>query len=232
MKTSVYDSKKKITKVLLLVTLEMLALFQVQSEDMVESEVSRVIAPLTRGITVEYSAIKESESESGAVVTATSKDSVIQISANGKIFHTGELINLKVKASEGRFLWLFHKDASGEIRLIYPNKAQQNNWIPANEEISIPPKDASFRFRVNEPYGNEVILAIATKENLTDPSLIAPESTLFRVFTDSQDVGNAITRGIRVKVTNPEKQTQTTDGKLSGAALGFKTEQSVSNQAK
>ena len=50
-------------------------------------------------------------------------------------------------------------EAGGDGTVIFPNKFQQDNFLPANKEVKFPGDDAPFQFRLKDP-GTETVIAI------------------------------------------------------------------------
>jgi Domain of unknown function (DUF4384) len=64
-----------------------------------------------------------------------------------------------IKSKEDCHLTLINVDASGQGTVIFPNKFQQDNFLPAGKEAQFPGSDAPFQFRLKDP-GTETVIAI------------------------------------------------------------------------
>jgi hypothetical protein len=76
----------------------------------------------------------------------------------------GEIITFVVKTNRDCYLTLIHVDQSGKPVIVFPNKWTKSNFVKANQENLIPPKDSNFHFVAQEPLGVEFIKAIASTE--------------------------------------------------------------------
>jgi hypothetical protein len=64
-----------------------------------------------------------------------------------------------IKSKEDCHLTLVNVDAKGEGTVIFPNKFQQDNFLPAGKEAQFPGSTAPFQFRLKDP-GTETVIAI------------------------------------------------------------------------
>jgi Domain of unknown function (DUF4384) len=64
-----------------------------------------------------------------------------------------------ITSKEDCHLTLIDVDASGEGTVIFPNKFQQDNLLPAGKEVKFPAPEAPFQFRLKDP-GTETVIAI------------------------------------------------------------------------
>lgn len=133
----------------------------------------------------------------------SSRDDRIVLSTDKTHYHDGDLLTVRVKVRENSFLRLYHQSVSGEIRQIFPNEFQRENFLPAGRVISIPDVDDSFNFRLRPPYGEELIVAVASPVQFSDyeegESYVAPKG--FRIG----DIYRRGTRGLTVEAANRER---------------------------
>ena len=74
-------------------------------------------------------------------------------------YKVNDLPVFSIKSKEDCHLTLINVDASGEGTVIFPNKFQQDNLLPAGKEAQFPGADAPFQFRLKDP-GTETVIAI------------------------------------------------------------------------
>lgn len=79
--------------------------------------------------------------------------------ATEKSYVTGEAVQLKARASAPCHLTIVNIDRRGEATVLFPNEFDRDNLLRPGQEISVPAKDASYRFRVRVP-GEETFVAI------------------------------------------------------------------------
>jgi len=82
-------------------------------------------------------------------------------------YSVGENIIISFKVTYDSYVYIYDINANGEIRLIFPNRFQKDNFARANVVYSIPSPKDTYRLVVTEPYGREVIQAIASKSPLS-----------------------------------------------------------------
>jgi hypothetical protein len=81
----------------------------------------------------------------------------------------GELIVLHTRVDKDCHLYLVHADSDGGVQLLYPNAWHPDSLVHAGDRLDVPAEQDDFQFRAIQPYGAEVIVALATLDPL--PSL-------------------------------------------------------------
>jgi hypothetical protein len=87
------------------------------------------------------------------------------------IYKIGEEMKVYVKSEKKGFLYLIYFSADDKKSILFPNKVQTENEIPANAEIEVPSPKSRFKLRVTEPVGKEALMAIVTLEPLKSLAL-------------------------------------------------------------
>ncbi len=82
-------------------------------------------------------------------------------------YRIGEPIRIYVSVTDDAYVYLFDVKPNGEINLFLPNRYDRDNRMRAGEVRRFPPPGARYRFNVDGPPGEELVLAIATKRPLT-----------------------------------------------------------------
>jgi 3-dehydroquinate synthase class II len=75
------------------------------------------------------------------------------------VYKVNDLPVFTIKAKEDCHLTLINVDGKGEGTVIFPNKFQQDNLLPAGKEAQFPGATAPFQFRLKDP-GTETVIAI------------------------------------------------------------------------
>lgn len=91
------------------------------------------------------------------------KDAKFQVSVSTEknSYKFGEVLNIGLTANKNCYAYLFDIGTSGKIHLLFPNKNQPNNTIPANQKIKI------GNILVGPPEGVEMVKVIATLDSIT-----------------------------------------------------------------
>ena len=89
----------------------------------------------------------------------------------------GQLIVLHARVEKPCHLYLVHADSDGSVQLLYPNAWHSGSKVQATGTVDVPADTDSFQFRAVQPYGAEVIVALATLDPL--PSLEAQPGDSF-----------------------------------------------------
>ena len=158
-----------------------------------------VTASLTRGLSVEIN----NAAAGGNVQTpakATSRDGNITLTLNKRIFQKNDHLTVKVQVKKDCWVRLFHKGVDGSITQIFPNNAQSDNKVRAGVPVTIPGPYSGFKFRVHEPWGDEMILAVATFKQLYQDEY-KPKET-FKTYKSAYEVQQCMTRGLSVAISS------------------------------
>jgi len=84
------------------------------------------------------------------------------------VYKKGETFKVKFRTERDSFVYLFYTDAENNVTLLFPNKYNKNNFVKADREYSIPDESMNFKFTVREPFGTEVIKAVACLERVKE----------------------------------------------------------------
>lgn len=79
-------------------------------------------------------------------------------------YQAGDLVTVSVQAEADAYLYLLYHQADGSTLLLYPNEAARENRVPAGTRVRVPAEGSSFRFRIQPPFGDEVLQILATRE--------------------------------------------------------------------
>jgi len=99
---------------------------------------------------------------------------------------------------------------------IFPNSARTDNFLKGGETVEIGAQKqgdlaaGEFRFRMKEPFGTEIILAVASPVQFTDKeNLNFAQGEVFKSFGTEHDLRKSLTRGtkgLEVEVSNAAGQ--------------------------
>ncbi|GHV23653.1 hypothetical protein FACS189494_11750 [Spirochaetia bacterium] len=108
-----------------------------------------------------------------------------------RTYYDGDMLSIKVTADQDCYFKVFHIDVNNNRQRIYPNQYDKDNFLRANEVITIP-RDSGFE--IGEPYGQETIYVVAS-----NVALDLPDSELIPIKATADVIANTpITRGIKV----------------------------------
>lgn len=102
----------------------------------------------------------------------------------------GDSISFKVKSAQSGQLWILQVDPNDKVTLLYPNRGDSNNAIPAKRWLEIPKPDSSWSIEAIPPTGQSVLAAIVT----------LPGTDLADVF-DGQN--NDMNKALRIVANSP-----------------------------
>jgi hypothetical protein len=88
----------------------------------------------------------------------------IDIWTDRKTYRIGEEIRFYFRSDMDCYLTLVDYETNGNVKVLFPNRYSQNNFIKAGNTYVIPGIDFGFKLNVEPPTGMERIKAIATTE--------------------------------------------------------------------
>lgn len=117
----------------------------------------------------------------------------------GGVYREGEDITIYFKSDKDCHLRLYHTSVEGEIRLIFPNLYERDDYIKAGRVYSIPDEKSTFKFKVSPPFGAETIKAVASLQAFPSENTNS-SSGAFRSLgaATPNNIRGIITRGIAV----------------------------------
>ena len=112
------------------------------------------------------------------------------------VYKVNDLPIFTIVSGESCHLTLINVDASGEGTVIFPNKFQQDNLLPAGKALQFPASDAKFQFRLKDP-GTETVVAICNATGTEADGIKHDFKT--RQFTELGNYRDFLTRQIVVE---------------------------------
>ncbi len=97
------------------------------------------------------------------------------------IFHVGDNINVRFRASRDCYLTLLNIGTSGKLTVLFPNAMHRDNHIRGGTWHEIPGTSYGFEYRLQGPTGTEKLKAFATQHPVALlESSFAPDGSIFR----------------------------------------------------
>jgi len=84
----------------------------------------------------------------------------------GAGFKDGEKIKYKIKSNKECYLYVFNVNSLGEMSVLFPNPWSKDKKLKSGIEYILPDESMDFDFIVTSPYGSEIVVAIATLEEI------------------------------------------------------------------
>ena len=82
-------------------------------------------------------------------------------------YFVGENVKVKVSVNQDAYVYLFSIDASGGVDLILPNRLSGGaEFMRGGETRQFPPVGANWQLTVTGPFGQDTLLAVASKRQL------------------------------------------------------------------
>ena len=94
------------------------------------------------------------------------------------IYYTGDFMSMQVYSERDCYFRIIHTDVNGSTQIIYPSSPDDDNFLRAGQVRRIPD---NTRFRMQPPFGEEMILAAAYER----PFTVAAVSEAARLNADT-----------------------------------------------
>ena len=91
----------------------------------------------------------------------------IDIWTNKSTYRVGEEIRFSFRSDRDCYLTLIDYEPNGKVKILFPNRYYQNNFIKAGKTYTIPGREYGFKLTIEPPIGIEKIKAIATTKPLS-----------------------------------------------------------------
>lgn len=114
-----------------------------------------------------------------------------------RTYQEGEGLKVSVICEVDAFVYVVYKQADGKLFQIFPNSDQPDNRVKARQTVQIPANDDLFRWRIEAPFGKELVKVIASTEPinpLTEPGL---QKAFFNPLSDDKLKGVEFALGDR-----------------------------------
>ena len=126
--------------------------------EILEAEFKELIVKVSDNEPIDIAAAGEVAKVGGKSKEET-HDFDLALTSDKSDYKVDDLPVFTIKSKEDCHLTLINVDASGEGTVIFPNKFQQDNLLPAGKEAQFPGASAPFQFRLKDP-GTETVIAI------------------------------------------------------------------------
>ncbi len=83
-----------------------------------------------------------------------------------RVYAKDDLLRASVTSSEDGYLYLFYRDAVGNVSVLFPNRFQKDNFVRKNEPVTVPADGSGFKIRIDAPFGDELLKAVVSKKPL------------------------------------------------------------------
>lgn len=86
----------------------------------------------------------------------------------GAIYKENEIVQFLFRTNKDCYVYLYHMDSVGQVRLLFPNRYQASNRVNANKTYTIPDETMNFEFQISPPFGSEIVKAVASLQPIKD----------------------------------------------------------------
>jgi hypothetical protein len=117
----------------------------------------------------------------------------------GAVYRDGEKMVILVTVNKPAWLKVYHVDATGVVRLIWPNAYTSGRRIDPGAVMTIPGPGDGFEFDMVPPFGTEFIKVLAsTQPFAVDEASSSKDDPFAELGTDAR---GAMTRGLALKAS-------------------------------
>jgi len=128
--------------------------------EILEAQFKEIIVKVSDNEPIEIAATGAADvAKVGGKSKEETHDFDLALTSDRSDYKVNDLPVFSIKAKEDCHLTLINVDGKGEGTVIFPNKFQQDNFLPAGKEAQFPGATAPFQFRLKDP-GTETVIAI------------------------------------------------------------------------
>jgi Domain of unknown function (DUF4384)/PEGA domain len=158
----------------------------------------------------------------GVIVNPVQSDLRVNVAVNksgeNPLYIEGEKLRVSVSVNQDAFVYLFNITANGEVVVLLPNGFSRGTpQLRANETRTFPSQGDQYELTIAAPYGQERILALASKRQLNLNEVI-PQLQQNNFVTATVQGQEGLARTLAVVVTPLPPRDWTTD------AVAFRTQ--------
>lgn len=162
--------------------------------EILEADFKDIIVKVSDNEPIEITAVAAADlAKVGGKSKEQTHDFDLALTSDRTDYKVNDLPVFSITAKEDCHLTLINVDASGDGTVIFPNKFQQDNFLPAGKEVKFPGADAPFQFRLKDP-GTETVIAICNATGKTADGI--KHDFKKREFTDLGNYRGFLTRQI------------------------------------
>lgn len=92
----------------------------------------------------------------------------VAVDQKDRRYREGQKLKVQFMAEKDAYLYLIYHQADGSSLLLFPNFAERVNRVAAGQPIVVPASEKDVRFRVQAPFGEEVLQVIASVEPIAE----------------------------------------------------------------
>ncbi|MEW6026500.1 MAG: serine/threonine-protein kinase [Planctomycetota bacterium] len=85
-----------------------------------------------------------------------------------QVYKEGEVLKFHFRSNKDGYIYLYHMDAAGEVKMLFPNGYNSDNRIRADQIYTIPDSKMNFDITVTPPFGTEKVKAIVSLQPIKD----------------------------------------------------------------
>jgi hypothetical protein len=186
--------------------------------EILEAEFKDIIVKVSDNEPIEIAAVETPDvAKVGGKSKEQTHDFDLALTSDRSDYKVNDLPVFTIKSKEDCHLTLINVDAGGEGTVIFPNKFQQDNLLPAGKVAQFPGSDAPFQFRLKDP-GTETVIAICNASGKQADGI--KHDFKSRQFTELGNYREFLTR--QIVVEGQEKVAEGQKGKVGegGGAPG------------
>jgi hypothetical protein len=127
-----------------------------------------------------------------------SGDIALDLDTDKPVYQEGDLMRVSLTADHDCHVRIYYLSADHKVHQIFPNQFQTDGLVKKGEGMSVPGPKADFEFRMSAPFGNEILMAVASTASFTDETGQRLQDQLFQEFR-SINLEALGQRGIDVK---------------------------------
>ena len=121
----------------------------------------------------------------------------LNLTTDKSTYQAGDLMQITLTPDLDCHLRLYYLSADHKVLQIFPNQYQSDGLVKKGQPVTLPGAGGKFDFKMGAPFGNEILMAVASSLPFTDQNATDVQNQLFQEFKDT-NLEQLGTRGIEV----------------------------------
>ncbi|MDI6788632.1 MAG: DUF4384 domain-containing protein, partial [Planctomycetota bacterium] len=152
---------------------------------------------------IAYKPANEKIAQQGLEVFTSTSGSAFKVKVwadkgEGAVYKENEIVRFHFRSDKDCYVYLYHMDAEGNVKILFPNRFNDNNKIKANQVYTMPDETMNFDFQITSPFGTEMLKAIASLQPLKNIDI--------KNIVDFKNIGKIGETNVREVITRSIKE--------------------------
>src|SRR5262245_9250928 len=103
---------------------------------------------------------------------------------NDDVYHQGDRVRVRFRASDDGYITVFRIDTDGRVRVLYPTEPWQDNYARGDKEYEVRNYGNKYAFTVDDYPGEGYVFAVISRDPFSYGSLVRGDHWDYRVIAE------------------------------------------------